>query len=52
MTDGAARLLEVNGTDKQRSEIYSRLTSRDPAIFFTSGQWVCCLSVSLSLSGL
>lgn len=40
MTDGAARLLELYGTEQQKREILPRLLSRDPASFWTSGQWV------------
>ena len=39
MTDGAARFLELHGDDRTR-EAYARLTSRDPARFWTSGQWM------------
>lgn len=40
MTDGAARLIELLGDDELRSDAYRRLTSRDPAVFWTSGQWM------------
>lgn len=41
MTDGAARVLELFGTEEmQRDIIHSRLISRDPLIAFTSGQWM------------
>ncbi len=39
MTDGAARFLEVYGDDDTRS-VLTRLTSRDPNEFWTSGQWM------------
>ena len=39
MTDGAARFLELYGDDRTR-DAYERLTSRDPARFWTSGQWM------------
>lgn len=39
MTDGAARFLELHGDDRTR-DAYERLTSRDPARFWTSGQWM------------
>ncbi|MBX3414435.1 MAG: acyl-CoA dehydrogenase family protein [Pirellulales bacterium] len=40
MTDGAARLIEVHGDAELKSGPYSRLTSRDPEKFWTSGQWM------------
>ncbi len=40
MTDGAARLIEVYGDDTLKQGPYKRLTSRDPKIFWTSGQWM------------
>lgn len=40
MTDGAARLIEVHGDEELRRGAYRRLTSRDPAEFWTSGQWM------------
>ncbi|HKN59271.1 MAG TPA: acyl-CoA dehydrogenase family protein [Gemmatimonadaceae bacterium] len=39
MTDGAARFLEVHGDESTRS-VFVHLTSRDPAHFWTSGQWM------------
>jgi len=39
MTDGAARFLELHG-DARTRDAYERLTSRDPARFWTSGQWM------------
>jgi alkylation response protein AidB-like acyl-CoA dehydrogenase len=39
MTDGAARLLEVHG-DAPTRDAFERLTTRDPARFWTSGQWM------------
>ena len=39
MTDGAARFLEVYGDESTRP-VFTRLTSRDPAEFWTSGQWM------------
>ncbi|KAF9574840.1 hypothetical protein EC968_005318 [Mortierella alpina] len=38
--DGCARVIEVNGTQQMKDEVLSRLTSRDPKQFFTSGQWM------------
>ncbi|KAF9096899.1 hypothetical protein BGX29_000356 [Mortierella sp. GBA35] len=40
MTDGCARVIELIGTQEMKDEVYSRLTSRDPTKFFTSGQWM------------
>src|SRR5829696_933985 len=40
MTDGAARCLELYGDDELRRTALRRLTSRDPATFWTSGQWM------------
>lgn len=39
MTDGAARLLERHGDDRSRHAL-ARLASRDPSVFWTSGQWM------------
>ncbi|KAG0230301.1 hypothetical protein BGW42_001043 [Actinomortierella wolfii] len=39
MTDGCARVLELLGTPDTK-DIYDRLTTRDPAKFYTSGQWM------------
>ena len=40
MTDGAARVLELIGNPALRERAFTRLTSRDPAKFWTSGQWM------------
>lgn len=40
MTDGAARVLELQGSTELRERILPRLLSRDPATFWTSGQWM------------
>lgn len=40
MTDGAARLIEVHGDLFLRERAFARLTSREPARFWTSGQWM------------
>ncbi|MBV9880347.1 MAG: acyl-CoA dehydrogenase family protein [Gemmatirosa sp.] len=41
MTDGAARCLALHGDgDAALAEAYRHLTSRDPATFWTSGQWM------------
>lgn len=40
MTDGAARAIELYGTDEMKSHALKNLTSRDPKKFWTSGQWM------------
>jgi alkylation response protein AidB-like acyl-CoA dehydrogenase len=40
MTDGAARCLELHGDAELRRTVYPHLVSRDPATFWTSGQWM------------
>lgn len=40
MTDGAARVIEMHGTDAMRANAFRKLTSRDPEAFWTSGQWM------------
>ncbi|CEP09794.1 hypothetical protein [Parasitella parasitica] len=40
MTDGAARVIELLGTQEMKDKYYYRLISRDPAKFWTSGQWM------------
>ena len=40
MTDGAARLIELHGTDAMRANAFRKLVSRDPETFWTSGQWM------------
>jgi alkylation response protein AidB-like acyl-CoA dehydrogenase len=40
MTDGAARAIEIHGSDAQKKKILPHLTSRDPLQFWTSGQWM------------
>lgn len=40
MTDGAARTLSVAGNAALAERAIPRLTSRDPARFWTSGQWM------------
>ncbi|KAG1557245.1 hypothetical protein G6F49_005577 [Rhizopus delemar] len=38
--NGAARVIELLGTQEMKETIYSRLISRDPKLFWTSGQWM------------
>jgi alkylation response protein AidB-like acyl-CoA dehydrogenase len=40
MTDGATRAIELYGSDEMKARAYKHLTSRDPAQFWTSGQWM------------
>lgn len=40
MTDGAARAIELHGDESLKSKAFKNLTSRDPAKFWTSGQWM------------
>lgn len=40
MTDGAARALELYGDDSMKARAFKNITSRDPAKFWTSGQWM------------
>ena len=40
MTDGAARVLELSGATDADRAAFACLTSRDPARFWTSGQWM------------
>lgn len=40
MTDGAARAIELYGDEDMKSRALRHLTSRDPATFWTSGQWM------------
>lgn len=40
MTDGAAKTLSISGNPTLSARALPRLTSRDPAKFWTSGQWM------------
>ncbi|KAF9898112.1 hypothetical protein BX616_004476 [Lobosporangium transversale] len=40
MTDGCARVIELLGTQEMKDQIFTRLISRDPSTFYTSGQWM------------
>lgn len=40
MTDGAARALELYGTPELKARAIPHLTSKDPATFWTAGQWM------------
>ncbi len=40
MTDGAAKLIEKYGDGDAFDTVFAHLTSRDPAEFWTSGQWM------------
>lgn len=51
MTDGAARLIELFGSEKMKERALRFLTSRDPASFWTSGQWMTEKSGGSDVSG-
>src|SRR6185437_12913304 len=40
MSDGAARCLELLASDDRQRAAFGHLTSRDPAQFWTAGQWM------------
>ncbi|KAJ3604186.1 hypothetical protein NHX12_028927 [Muraenolepis orangiensis] len=40
MTDGASKVIQSLGVPRVAGDAYSRLTSRDPGHFWTSGQWM------------
>lgn len=40
MTDGAARAVELYGSAELKKRVLTHLLSRDPAQFWTSGQWM------------
>lgn len=40
MTDGAAKVIQSLGVSQPVDEAYSRLTTREPKRFWTSGQWM------------
>jgi len=51
MTDGAARLLEIHGDDWLRANPLRRFTSREPDVFWTSGQWMTERTGGSDISG-
>lgn len=51
MTDGAARAIELYGDDALKARAFSHLTSRDPAQFWTSGQWMTERTGGSDISG-
>ena len=51
MTDGAARVIERHGDDWLRSNPFTRLVTRDPAMFWTSGQWMTERTGGSDISG-
>lgn len=51
MTDGAARVLEVHGSEDQKNRAYKFLTTRNPEKFWTSGQWMTERSGGSDVSG-
>lgn len=40
MCDGAAKVFETYGSTDSHKEAFRKLTSRDPKVFWTSGQWM------------
>ncbi|QRV85318.1 acyl-CoA dehydrogenase [Ceratobasidium sp. AG-Ba] len=40
MTDGAARVLELSGTEHMKQHLVPRLLNRDPELAYTAGQWM------------
>ncbi|KAI0087786.1 acyl-CoA dehydrogenase/oxidase [Irpex rosettiformis] len=40
MTDGSARVTELLGTPEMKKDLFPRLTSRDPEVAYTAGQWM------------
>ena len=40
MTDGAARAIELHGSEALKQKAFKHLTSRDPQNFWTAGQWM------------
>ncbi|ODV88555.1 hypothetical protein CANCADRAFT_124475 [Tortispora caseinolytica NRRL Y-17796] len=51
MTDGCARVLEVYHPQGRNHPVFKRLTSRDPKIGYTSGQWMTERSGGSDVSG-
>ena len=51
MSDGAARCLELLGTDARLREAFAHLTTRDPARFWTAGQWMTERTGGSDISG-
>jgi putative acyl-CoA dehydrogenase len=51
MTDGAARVLEIDGDEDLRHEIFPHLVSRDPDDMWTAGQWMTERSGGSDVSG-
>ncbi|MDE2196872.1 MAG: acyl-CoA dehydrogenase family protein, partial [Gammaproteobacteria bacterium] len=51
MTDGAARVMELHGDTAMKRHLLPHLLSRDPASFWTSGQWMTERSGGSDVSG-
>jgi len=51
MTDGAARAIELYGDDELKSRAFKNLTSTDPKIFWTAGQWMTERTGGSDISG-
>ncbi|KAJ7620048.1 acyl-CoA dehydrogenase NM domain-like protein [Roridomyces roridus] len=52
MTDGAARVMELSGSEKMKEEILPRLISPDPEKAYISGQWMTESSGGSDVSGI
>src|SRR5690606_18330955 len=51
MTDGAARAIELYGSESHKNKAFKNLISRDPKKFWTSGQWMTERSGGSDVSG-
>jgi alkylation response protein AidB-like acyl-CoA dehydrogenase len=51
MTDGAARAIELYGDQELKEGVFRNITSRDPKMFWTSGQWMTERSGGSDVSG-
>ncbi|HET7921611.1 MAG TPA: acyl-CoA dehydrogenase family protein, partial [Gammaproteobacteria bacterium] len=51
MTDGAARVIELHGDAALKARVLPHLVSRDPAVMWTSGQWMTERSGGSDVSG-
>ena len=51
MTDGAARAIELYGDESLKQNAFRHLTSRDPAKFWTAGQWMTERTGGSDISG-
>lgn len=51
MSDGAARCLELLASDERQRVAFAHLTTRDPARFWTAGQWMTERTGGSDISG-